>query len=70
MSHGDYQKVKRKIIKANLKKMEEAKKSDPSIVVQTPPPPPRHRKWKEARMKGGKFLNLVIEEIAAKIVSS
>lgn len=49
--------------------MQEAAKSDPSIVVQTPPPPPRHRKWKEARMKKGQYINPAVAEIAKKIVS-
>ena len=70
MSREGYQKLEKKIIQVDLQKLEEAAKSNPSIVVQAPPPPPRHRIWKEMRMKGGKFINLVVEEVAAKIVSS
>lgn len=53
-----------------LEKMKEAAKSDPSVVVQEPAPPPRHKKWKAGRIKGGKYINPTIAEVASRIVSS
>ncbi|KAI9112862.1 hypothetical protein K1719_016179 [Acacia pycnantha] len=50
-----------------LEKRKEAAKSDPSIVVQAPDPPPRYEKWKAARLKGDKYINPVVAEVAAKI---
>ncbi|KAI9072206.1 hypothetical protein K1719_045834 [Acacia pycnantha] len=52
-----------------LEKRKEAAKSDPSIVVQSPDPPPRYEKWKVARLKGDKYINPVVAEVAAKIDS-
>ena len=54
MSRGGYRKLEKKIMQDDLKKLEEAAKSDPSIVVKAPPRPPCHRKWKEGRKKGGR----------------
>ena len=50
-------------------RLKEASASDPAIVVQTPAPPPRHKKWKAARMKGGKYINEAVAEVAGRIVS-
>ncbi|KAI9102371.1 hypothetical protein K1719_023573 [Acacia pycnantha] len=47
--------------------MKEAAQSDPSIIVQAPDCPPRHRKWKAARMKGDKYINVDVTEVASKI---
>ena len=49
MSHAGYRKLEKKIMQDGLKKLEEAAKLNPSIVIQAPPRPPRHRKWKEGR---------------------
>ncbi|KAI9116596.1 hypothetical protein K1719_012254 [Acacia pycnantha] len=59
--------IKRKIMKEELEKMKEAAKSDPNIVIQTPAPPPRHQKWKVRRVKGGKYINTVVAEVAERI---
>ena len=53
-----------------LEKMKEATKSDPSIIVQASDRPLRHKKWKVARLKGDKYINLVVAEVAARIVNS
>ncbi|KAI9100329.1 hypothetical protein K1719_024547 [Acacia pycnantha] len=47
--------------------MKEAAQSDPSIIVQAPDCPPRHKKWKAARMKGDKYINADVAEVALKI---
>ncbi|KAI9125722.1 hypothetical protein K1719_003140 [Acacia pycnantha] len=49
--------------------MKEASQTDPSIVVQPPACPPRHQKWKAARMKGDKYVNADVAEVAHKIDS-
>ncbi|KAI9118678.1 hypothetical protein K1719_010123 [Acacia pycnantha] len=46
--------------------MKEASQADPSIVVQPPARPPRHQKWKVARMKGDKYVNADVAEVASK----
>ncbi|KAI9086568.1 hypothetical protein K1719_031429 [Acacia pycnantha] len=50
-----------------LERMKEAAQSDPSIIVQAPDCPPRHKKWKAARMKGDKYINVDVAEVASKI---
>ncbi|KAI9074344.1 hypothetical protein K1719_043716 [Acacia pycnantha] len=50
-----------------LEKRKEVAKSDPSIIVQAPDPPLRYQKWKAARLKGDKYINPVVAEVAAKI---
>ncbi|XP_028800082.1 uncharacterized protein LOC114755373 [Neltuma alba] len=67
LSRGGYKMLEERIMQDDFKAMQEAAKSDPSIVVQTPPPPPRHRKWKEARIKKGQYINPAVAEIAKKI---
>ncbi|KAI9078620.1 hypothetical protein K1719_039369 [Acacia pycnantha] len=49
-----------------LERMKEASQADPSIVVQPPARPPRHQKWKAARMKGDKYINADVAEVASK----
>ena len=70
MSRASYRKLEKKIMQDDLKKLEEAAKSNPNIVVQALTQPPHHRKWKEGRKKGGGFVNTTIEGIVTKIVSS
>ena len=62
--------VEENLIRRDLEALKEVAKLDPSIVVQTPPPPPRHRKWKEGRIKKGKFLNDMIATVSNRIVST
>ncbi|KAI9105138.1 hypothetical protein K1719_022854 [Acacia pycnantha] len=50
-----------------LERMKEASQVDPSIVVQALARPPRHQKWKAARMKGDKYINSDVAEVASKI---
>ncbi|KAI9112593.1 hypothetical protein K1719_016516 [Acacia pycnantha] len=69
MSRPGYKKLERRIMTNELEKRKEAAKSDPSIVVQSPDPPPRYEKWKVARLKGDKYINPVVAEVAAKIDS-
>ncbi|KAI9084676.1 hypothetical protein K1719_033320 [Acacia pycnantha] len=47
--------------------MKEATQANPSIVIQTPDRPPPHKKWKAARMKGDKYINEDVAEVASKI---
>ncbi|KAI9077158.1 hypothetical protein K1719_040864 [Acacia pycnantha] len=49
--------LERRLMEEELEKMKEDAKSDPSITVQAPEPPPRHKKWKAARIKDGKYIN-------------
>ena len=70
LSRGGYRKLQWRMMAAELEKMKEAAKLDPSVVVQAPAPPPRHKKWKEARIKGGKYINPVVAKVAVRIVSS
>ena len=70
MSRGGYRKLERKMMAEELEKLKEAATSDPTVVVQPPPPPPRHKKWKAGRLKGGKYVNPTVAEVAARIVSS
>ncbi|KAI9083327.1 hypothetical protein K1719_034693 [Acacia pycnantha] len=53
-----------------LERMKEASQADPSIVVQPPARPPCHQKWKASRMKGDKYINADVAEVASKIQSS
>ncbi|KAI9125818.1 hypothetical protein K1719_003236 [Acacia pycnantha] len=50
-----------------LQRMKEAAQADPSIVIQVPTRPPCHQKWKAARMKGDKYINEDVAEVASKI---
>lgn len=70
MSRSGYKKLERKMMADELEKRKEAAKSDPSTVVQAPDRPPRYEKWKAARLKGDKYINPVVAEVAARIVSS
>ncbi|KAI9080811.1 hypothetical protein K1719_037213 [Acacia pycnantha] len=47
-----------------LHRMKEAAQANPSIVIQAPP---RHQKWKAARIKGDKYINEDVAEVASKI---
>ncbi|KAI9094800.1 hypothetical protein K1719_026606 [Acacia pycnantha] len=69
MSRGGYKKLERKMMEEELERMKEASQTDPSIVVQPPARPPRHQKWKAARMKGDKYVNADVVEVAHKIDS-
>jgi len=69
MSRGGYRKLEKKMMQAELQKLEEAARADQSIVVQVPPPPPRHKKWKAGRIKGEKYINPVVADVAKRIVS-
>ncbi|KAI9110763.1 hypothetical protein K1719_018201 [Acacia pycnantha] len=55
------------MMEEELERMKEASQADPSIVVQAPARPPRHQKWKAARMKGDKYINEDVAEVASKI---
>ncbi|KAI9107883.1 hypothetical protein K1719_021219 [Acacia pycnantha] len=55
------------MMEEDLEQMKEASQADPSIVVQPPACPPRHQKWKAARMKGDKYVNADVAEVASKI---
>ncbi|KAI9079898.1 hypothetical protein K1719_038144 [Acacia pycnantha] len=55
------------MMEEELERMKEASCADPSIVVQPPARPPRHQKWKAVRMKGDKYLNADVAEVASKI---
>ncbi|KAI9128898.1 hypothetical protein K1719_000381 [Acacia pycnantha] len=57
------------MMEAELARTKEASQADPSIVVQPPARPPRHQKWKAARMKGDKYINADVAEVASKIDS-
>ncbi|KAI9086427.1 hypothetical protein K1719_031511 [Acacia pycnantha] len=57
------------MMEEELERMKEASQADPSIVVQPPARPPRHQKWKAARMKGDKYVNADVAEVAFKIDS-
>ncbi|KAI9082104.1 hypothetical protein K1719_035844 [Acacia pycnantha] len=57
------------MMEAELSRTKEASQADPSIVVQPPACPPRHQKWKDARMKGDKYINTDVAEVASKIDS-
>ncbi|KAI9119616.1 hypothetical protein K1719_009492 [Acacia pycnantha] len=59
--------LERKMMEEELKRMKEASQVDPSIVVQPPARPPHHQKWKAARMKGDKYINADVAEVASKI---
>ncbi|KAI9075066.1 hypothetical protein K1719_042964 [Acacia pycnantha] len=59
-----------RMIAEELEKRKEAAKSDPSIIVQAPDPHPRYQKWKAVRLKGDKYINPMVVEVAAKIASS
>ncbi|KAI9090113.1 hypothetical protein K1719_028809 [Acacia pycnantha] len=50
-----------------LQRIKEAAQADPCIVIQAPDRPPRHKKWKAARMKGDKYINEDVVEVASKI---
>ncbi|KAI9127276.1 hypothetical protein K1719_001835 [Acacia pycnantha] len=56
------------MMEEELERMKEASQADPSIVVQPPARPPRHQKWKAARMKGDKYVNADVAEVAHKIM--
>ncbi|KAI9121784.1 hypothetical protein K1719_007174 [Acacia pycnantha] len=47
--------------------MKEAAQANPSIVIQAPDRPPHHKKWKAERMKGDKYINEDVAEVASKI---
>ncbi|KAI9094792.1 hypothetical protein K1719_026598 [Acacia pycnantha] len=55
------------MMEEELERMKEASQADPSIVVQPPARSPRHQKWKAARMKGDKYINADVAEVALKI---
>ncbi|KAI9116152.1 hypothetical protein K1719_013082 [Acacia pycnantha] len=55
------------MMEEELQRIKEASQADPSIVVQPPTRPPRHQKWKAARMKGDKYINADVAEVASKI---
>ncbi|KAI9091970.1 hypothetical protein K1719_027905 [Acacia pycnantha] len=55
------------MMEEELERMKEASQADPSIVVQPPARPPRYQKWKAARMKGDKYVNADVAEVASKI---
>ncbi|KAI9078648.1 hypothetical protein K1719_039397 [Acacia pycnantha] len=55
------------MMEEELQRIKEASQADPSIVVQPPARPPRHQKWKAARMKGDKYINADVAEVASKI---
>ncbi|KAI9111244.1 hypothetical protein K1719_017855 [Acacia pycnantha] len=55
------------MMEKELERMKEASQADPSIVVHAPARPPRHQKWKAARMKGDKYINEDVAEVASKI---
>ncbi|KAI9119012.1 hypothetical protein K1719_009687 [Acacia pycnantha] len=57
------------MMEEELERMKEASQTDPSIVVQPPARPPRHQKWKVVRMKGDKYVNADVAEVAHKIDS-
>ncbi|KAI9124009.1 hypothetical protein K1719_005309 [Acacia pycnantha] len=59
--------LEQKMMEEELERMKEASQADPSIVVQPPTRPPRHQKWKAARMKGDKYINADVAEVASKI---
>ncbi|KAI9087715.1 hypothetical protein K1719_030347 [Acacia pycnantha] len=69
MSRGGYKKLERKMMEEELERMKEASQADPSIIIQPLARPPRHQKWKAARMKGDKYINADVAEVASKIVS-
>ncbi|KAI9074813.1 hypothetical protein K1719_043237 [Acacia pycnantha] len=50
-----------------LEQMKEASQDNPSSVVKPPARFPRHQKWKAARMKGDKYVNADVAEVASKI---
>ncbi|KAI9085092.1 hypothetical protein K1719_032908 [Acacia pycnantha] len=55
------------MMEEELERMKEASQADPSIVIQAPA---RHQKWKAARMKGDKYINEDVAEVASKIAGS
>ncbi|KAI9112820.1 hypothetical protein K1719_016137 [Acacia pycnantha] len=55
------------MMEEELERMKEASQADPSIVVQPPARPPRHQKWKAARIKGDKYVNADVAEVASKV---
>ncbi|KAI9114535.1 hypothetical protein K1719_014233 [Acacia pycnantha] len=55
------------MMEEELEQMKEASQTDPSIVVQPPARPPHHQKLKAARMKGDKYINADVAEVASKI---
>ncbi|KAI9079975.1 hypothetical protein K1719_038040 [Acacia pycnantha] len=55
------------MMEEELERMKEASQADPSIVVQAPARPHRYQKWKAARMKGDKYINEDVVEVASKI---
>ncbi|KAI9094482.1 hypothetical protein K1719_026707 [Acacia pycnantha] len=57
------------MMEAELARTKEASQANPSIVVQPLDRPPRHQKWKAARMKGDKYINADVVEVASKIDS-
>ncbi|KAI9085161.1 hypothetical protein K1719_032872 [Acacia pycnantha] len=57
------------MMEAELARTKEASQADPSIVVQPPTRPSRHQKWKATRMKGDKYINANVAEVASKIDS-
>ncbi|KAK4265450.1 hypothetical protein QN277_026502 [Acacia crassicarpa] len=67
MSRGGYRKLERRMMEEELEKMKEVAKLDSGIIVQAPDPPPRHKKWKFGRLKGDKYINPVVAEVAIKI---
>ncbi|KAI9107383.1 hypothetical protein K1719_021420 [Acacia pycnantha] len=54
------------MMEEELERMKEASRADPSIVVQ-PRPSSSSPKWKVARMKGDKYVNADVSEVASKI---
>ncbi|KAI9116821.1 hypothetical protein K1719_012187 [Acacia pycnantha] len=68
MSRAGYKRLERKMMADELEKRKEASKLDPSI--QAPDPPRRYDKWKAMRLNGDKYINPVVVEVVAKIVSS
>ena len=70
MSRGGYKKLERKMMQEELERIKEASQSNLETVIQAPEPPPRHKKWKAARMRGEKYINEDVAEVASKIVSS
>ncbi|KAI9104325.1 hypothetical protein K1719_022897 [Acacia pycnantha] len=55
------------MMEEELERMKESSQADTSIVVQPPAHPPGHQKWKAARMKGDKYVNADVAEVASKI---
>ncbi|KAI9126092.1 hypothetical protein K1719_003510 [Acacia pycnantha] len=67
MSRGGYRKLERRMMEEELEKMKDVAQSDLDIIAQVSDPPPRHKKWKVGRLKGDKYINPVVAEVAIKI---